>query len=99
MQERIPYIDFAAGIMILWVIIFHALGTAWSVELMQYRDIANPSALARVLSKLPFFKKGVGVGLPITEMLADCELSLPISPTMTLDEAKEVVRLINNWKI
>ena len=37
-------------------------------------------------------------GLPITEMLADCELSLPMSPTMTLEEAKEVVRLINEWK-
>ena len=38
------------------------------------------------------------LSLPITEMLADCELSLPISPTMTLEEAKEVVRLINSWK-
>ena len=37
-------------------------------------------------------------GLPITEMLADCELSLPISPTMTLEEAAEVVRLINEWR-
>ena len=36
--------------------------------------------------------------LPITEMLADCELSLPISPTMTIEEAAEVVRLINSWK-
>ena len=36
--------------------------------------------------------------LPITEMLADCELSLPISPTMTMVEAAEVVRLINEWK-
>jgi dTDP-4-amino-4,6-dideoxygalactose transaminase len=34
----------------------------------------------------------------ITEMLADCELSLPISPTMTMGEAAEVVRLINEWK-
>lgn len=34
----------------------------------------------------------------ITEMLADCELSLPISPTMTMEEAAEVVRLINNWR-
>ena len=41
--------------------------------------------------------KGVG-GLPITEMLADCELSLPISPTMTLEEAAEVVRLVNAFK-
>ena len=37
-------------------------------------------------------------GLPITEMLADCELSLPISPTMTLEEAAEVVRLVNAFK-
>ena len=36
--------------------------------------------------------------LPITEQIADCELSLPISPTMTLEQAKEVVRLINDWK-
>jgi dTDP-4-amino-4,6-dideoxygalactose transaminase len=36
--------------------------------------------------------------LPITEMLADCELSLPMSPTMTIEEATEVVRLINEWK-
>ena len=38
------------------------------------------------------------LSLPITEQIADCELSLPISPTMTLEQAKEVVRLINNWK-
>ena len=38
------------------------------------------------------------LSLPITEMLADSELSLPISPTMTLDETEEVVRQINNWR-
>ena len=38
------------------------------------------------------------LSLPITEMLADCELSLPISPTMTIEEAEEVVRLVNTWK-
>ena len=38
-----------------------------------------------------------GVGLPITEMLADCALSLPISPTMSLEEAIEMVRLVNKW--
>ena len=37
-------------------------------------------------------------GLPITELLADCELSLPISPTMTLEEAEYVVQMINSWK-
>ena len=38
------------------------------------------------------------LSLPITEQIADEELSLPISPTMTIEEAEEVVRLINNWK-
>ena len=43
-------------------------------------------------------RDGERLALPITEMLADIELSLPISPTMTIEEAKEVVRLINNWR-
>ena len=38
------------------------------------------------------------LSLPITEQIADCELSLPMSPTMTINQAKEVVRLINEWK-
>ena len=38
------------------------------------------------------------LSLPITEMLADSELSLPVSPTMTLEEAEEVVRVVNSWK-
>ena len=37
------------------------------------------------------------LSLPITEMLADCELSLPISPTMTQEETEHIVKLINNW--
>lgn len=37
-------------------------------------------------------------GLPITEQIADEELSLPISPTMTMEEAAEVVRLVNAFK-
>ena len=39
------------------------------------------------------------LSLPITEMLADCELSLPISPTMTLEEAAEVARLVNTFSV
>ena len=57
-----------------------------------------PPHLQECYHSSPSFRKGVGVGLPITEMLADCELSLPISPTMTLEEANEVARLINNWR-
>lgn len=38
------------------------------------------------------------LSLPITEQIADEELSLPISPTMTLNDAESVVKLINAWK-
>ena len=38
------------------------------------------------------------LSLPITEQIADCELSLPISPTMTIEEANEVVKLVNAFK-
>jgi dTDP-4-amino-4,6-dideoxygalactose transaminase len=38
------------------------------------------------------------LSLPITERLADEELSLPMSPCMSEDEVREVVRVINNWE-
>lgn len=38
------------------------------------------------------------LSLPITERLADEELSLPISPVITLAEVAEVIRLVNNFK-
>lgn len=38
------------------------------------------------------------LSLPITERLADEELSLPIGPAITLDEVAEVVRLVNEFK-
>lgn len=38
------------------------------------------------------------LSLPITERLADEELSLPISPTITLEEVAEVVRFVNAFK-
>ena len=38
------------------------------------------------------------LSLPITERLADEELSLPIGPAITLEEVAEVVRLINEFK-
>lgn len=37
------------------------------------------------------------LSLPITERLADTELSLPIGPSITLDEVAEVVALINRF--
>ena len=38
------------------------------------------------------------LSLPITERLADEELSLPIGPAITLEEVAEVVRLVNAFK-
>ena len=38
------------------------------------------------------------LSLPITERLADEELSLPIGPTVSLEDIAEVVRFINTFK-
>ena len=59
-----------------------------------------PPHLQECYQNHPSFQGRAGdrLVLPITEMLADCELSLPISPTMTLEEAAEVVRLVNAFK-
>ena len=38
------------------------------------------------------------VSLPITEKLADSELSLPISPCITKEQVEYVVKLINEFK-
>ncbi len=38
------------------------------------------------------------LSLPITERLADEELSIPIGPTISMDEVKEVVKLINSFR-
>jgi len=40
----------------------------------------------------------VGKGLPITEFLAEAELSLPISPCMTQEQIEYVVKMINEFK-
>lgn len=39
-----------------------------------------------------------GMELPITEKIHREELSLPISPVLTMEEAKQVVELLNVWK-
>ena len=38
------------------------------------------------------------LSLPITEMIADCELSLPISPCMTKEQVEWVVECINKFR-
>lgn len=49
-------------------------------------------------SSLLLGRDGVGLSLPITEMLADSELSLPINPCLSLEQVKYVVDVINEWK-
>lgn len=41
------------------------------------------------------YKEGNSISLPITERIAKEELSLPISPVLTIEEAEYVVKLIN----
>ena len=43
------------------------------------------------------YKEWNSISLPITEYVADHELSLPIGPSITLDEVKAVVDLINRF--
>lgn len=43
------------------------------------------------------YKEWNGISLPITEQIHNQELSLPISPVLTLAEAEEVVRVINRY--
>ena len=38
------------------------------------------------------------LSLSITEQIADQELSLPIGPTITFDEVKQVIELLNNYR-
>ena len=43
------------------------------------------------------YREWNGISLPITEHIHNQELSLPISPVLTLAEAEEVVRVINRF--
>ena len=38
------------------------------------------------------------LSLPITEMIADCELSLPISPCLTKEQMEWVIKCVNEFK-
>lgn len=45
------------------------------------------------------YKEWNSISLPITEKIHNSELSLPISPVMTLEEAEEVVKVINRFGV
>ena len=44
------------------------------------------------------YKEWQGMSLPITERIADEELSVPIGPVIKEEEVAEVIRLINNFR-
>ena len=44
-EERLIYIDLGAGIMILWMIIYHAINMAWGYELNEYWNLTDLSQL------------------------------------------------------
>lgn len=41
------------------------------------------------------YREWHGLALPVTEMIHECELSLPVSPVMTEEEAREVADAVN----
>lgn len=44
------------------------------------------------------YKEWNNLSFPVTEQIHDEELSLPMSPVITEEEVKEVVRLLNSWE-
>lgn len=44
------------------------------------------------------YREWNALSFPITEHIADCELSLPISPYLSKEHVEEVVKVINGWK-
>lgn len=48
-STRLPWLDFASGIMILWMIVYHALMAVWYFELKEYWGITDPSLIPKCL--------------------------------------------------
>jgi fucose 4-O-acetylase-like acetyltransferase len=44
-RTRLPWLDFASGIMILWMIVYHAIGCAWGYEIRDLWGITDASLL------------------------------------------------------
>lgn len=44
---RCQHIDLGAGILLIWMMIVHALGCAWSMDMREYWDITNVSLLPK----------------------------------------------------
>ena len=69
-------------------------------ELQQYLDQNNIQTLIHYPippHQQECYKEWKNISLPITEKIHDQELSLPISPTMTIEQAEWVVKNINSF--
>jgi dTDP-4-amino-4,6-dideoxygalactose transaminase len=62
------------------------------------KDIETQIHYPISIHKQECYKKFNQFSLPIAEKLASEVLSLPISPVMSLQDAKTIVRVINEWK-
>jgi len=45
------------------------------------------------------YKTWNGLSLPITEKIANEELSLPIGPSITMEQVDAIIKLINDWSV
>lgn len=46
-STRLPWLDFASGIMILWMIVYHAIGATWAYEVRHLWHITDISLIPR----------------------------------------------------
>lgn len=70
-------------------------------ELQQYLTENNVQTLIHYPippHKQECYKEWNCISLPITEQIHNQELSLPISPVLSMDDAKVVVEILNNYK-
>lgn len=75
----------------------HGIGTVIHYPIAPHKQECYQHA-AWNRSPLLLGKDGVGLSLPITEMLADSELSLPISPCVTNMQMEYVVEKLNAFR-
>lgn len=67
-------------------------------EYLEKNDVGTMIHYPIAPHKQECYKEWNDMSLPITEYIADHELSLPIGPAITIEEVKKVVRIINSFE-
>ena len=67
-------------------------------EYLEKNDVGTMIHYPIAPHKQECYKEWNDMSLPITEYIADHELSLPIGPAITIEEVKEAVRIINSFE-